>query len=427
MQTSKVAQQAKQNQSQAEAQSPQALQPQFDDCRPEGAAQLRMQSLMANSAQSTQLKSMQAMMASNTPAKNFGKSHSPQNISSTSDKTLQRAVSESHHNADDNRAAALEYENALDQAVQRAHHHVIAAPNLGDLADLDGHTAKWVEDWQAAVHGNAPGSLATSFGYAIETLATMVYLPAAPAGMSHQLQGVRNNTRPDVILMNEAGDVSWLDITASASAGHIWNKDGWGDRPHVSEVTYPSLQPQHRQLMAQNNDVVNPAGFDAAAFADQLAQATALRDFRRERWAELGNNIREAYWALPAVANISAMLANLSPMLHRQNPLLGLLIDRFNLGINPPPGASQVLTNDGGIVDTAEIAQLRRMAPNILRALGLGSAPFGFIGGGALAGEAWLLHNDPNLAQPADLPQAVEDDDEGGGGEPQQAVAAMEE
>lgn len=74
MQTQLPAQQAKQNQSQIEHKLQQPLQAQFEDARPETTAQLRMQSLMANSAQSTQLKSMQAMMAANTPAKKLGQS-----------------------------------------------------------------------------------------------------------------------------------------------------------------------------------------------------------------------------------------------------------------------------------------------------------------------------------------------------------------
>ncbi len=57
------AQHAKQNQSCAEQKSPQAVQLQFEDARPETAAQLRMQSLMSNSARTTQLKSQQAAMA----------------------------------------------------------------------------------------------------------------------------------------------------------------------------------------------------------------------------------------------------------------------------------------------------------------------------------------------------------------------------
>jgi hypothetical protein len=80
MQTQIPAQQAQQNQSRTEHKSQESAQPQFEDSRPEATAQLRLQSLMANGVQSTQLKSMQAMMASSTPARNLGQSPSVRNV-----------------------------------------------------------------------------------------------------------------------------------------------------------------------------------------------------------------------------------------------------------------------------------------------------------------------------------------------------------
>jgi len=63
MHTKVPAQQAKQNQSSTEHKSPESALPQFEDARPAAATQMRMQSLMAGSAQTAQLKSTQAMMA----------------------------------------------------------------------------------------------------------------------------------------------------------------------------------------------------------------------------------------------------------------------------------------------------------------------------------------------------------------------------
>lgn len=63
MQAKVPVQQAKQNQAQNDNKSLESALPQFSDARPEAATQLRMQSLMASSAQTTQLKAMQAMMA----------------------------------------------------------------------------------------------------------------------------------------------------------------------------------------------------------------------------------------------------------------------------------------------------------------------------------------------------------------------------
>ncbi len=89
MQTQIPAQQTQQNQSRAEQKSPQSAQPQFEDVRPEATAQLRLQSLMANSAQSTQVKSMQAMMAASTPVKNLA-----QSLSATNPISVQRMEGE---------------------------------------------------------------------------------------------------------------------------------------------------------------------------------------------------------------------------------------------------------------------------------------------------------------------------------------------
>ena len=63
MQTQIPAPHAKQNQSHNENKSSQSAQAQFDDARPEATAQLHLQSLMADSAQTAQLKSVQTMMA----------------------------------------------------------------------------------------------------------------------------------------------------------------------------------------------------------------------------------------------------------------------------------------------------------------------------------------------------------------------------
>jgi hypothetical protein len=109
MQTQIPAQQVQQNQSQSrtEHKSPESAQPQFEDARPEAMAQLRLQSLMANNARTTQLKSMQAMMAASTPGRNLGQSLSAINpipvqrmedegpLQAKTDEPIQREQSES--------------------------------------------------------------------------------------------------------------------------------------------------------------------------------------------------------------------------------------------------------------------------------------------------------------------------------------------
>lgn len=69
MQTQLPAQQAKQHQSEHQHTQSQTLQPQFEDNRPEAAAQLRLQSFMANSSRVAQLQGVQEMMATSELAK----------------------------------------------------------------------------------------------------------------------------------------------------------------------------------------------------------------------------------------------------------------------------------------------------------------------------------------------------------------------
>lgn len=316
-----------------------------------------------------------------------------------SNQTVQREVWISEHKTENDKEQLKSYEARMDKSVQTAFAHLLAAPGLGTLASLDGHTQKWVDDWDEFVNGNRPGSFNTSFGYAVESLATLVYTPTPPDQMSNQFQAYRKGTRPDVVLIDKSGDVAWLDITAYESRDHIWEKNGWKDQEHVAEILYPSLAPEHLNVMSDHKDFDTPESFDPEDFKEQIKKAKKLHTKRQKKWKELGQRVREQY---DSVRNKSRDVRNNNPKLICQNPTLEILIDIFQLEIEKPIKDKNIVI-DQNISDSKELAELRSKAPGILSALQLGPAYYGFRGKGAKGGEAWLLQNDPYLAQPDDV------------------------
>ena len=89
-------------------------------------------------------------------------------------------------------------------------------------------------------------------GYWIESYATKIAAPVAGGGLNVILQAKRGNSRPDVILQFENTEIAWLDITSSASEGHIYDKDhdGWLGTPYVTEVTYSPLKLTELKLVS---------------------------------------------------------------------------------------------------------------------------------------------------------------------------------
>lgn len=302
---------------------------------------------------------------------------------------VQREVSISTDKEDEHTAMVRDYENALDAAVDQAYNHVMAAPRLGvTVADIDGHTGKWVEDWDKEIEGKRPSSFHTSFGYVIESLTTVLYLPSAPAGVFIQLQGVRGGTRPDIILYNESGDIAWLDITASESKKHILAKEGsWKGKHHASEVTYKSLTDDDIEVMKENKDNDNPAGFNAEALKEQLARAEVLNQIRNKRWFQVGGDLDAKYK--------SWKISHTSLYETKQNAMLDLLIDAFGLDIKKYGTDSSAFESDGK-------KAFRAQAPHIIRALGLNCSTYGFASGGRNQGRSWLQVHDPSAPHSMD-------------------------
>jgi hypothetical protein len=214
---------------------------------------------------------------------------------------IQRRVSVRVNKEDRYKGDFNSYLDALNTAVEKAYFFVIHYPDLKSYAQLDGHTEHWVEAWNNFVAGKEKGQglINAAFGYAVETLATVIYLPAPGGGLSVELQGIRTGTRPDIILKDGDADVGWLDITASGSEEHVWKKAGWLTKDiNKGEVSYPSLDPG---IIKHN--VANKIQYD-----DQTDHKTILhrvnyfkyiQALRRLHW----KNIGEKYFGAPLDSN----------------------------------------------------------------------------------------------------------------------------
>ena len=70
------------------------------------------------------------------------------------------------------------------------------------------------------------------YGYAIETLATGMFLAEGHAPYKVATQVTQGSTRPDFVIRdNTDTEVAWLDVTSADSQGHIHAKQGGGGRP----------------------------------------------------------------------------------------------------------------------------------------------------------------------------------------------------
>lgn len=330
--------------------------------------------------------------------------------------TVQPKVVEKVHKKNKHDAAALYYEKALDEAVDKSFMHVVNAPKLG--IEVDGHTDKWQEDWDNHMNKKQVDLFAASFGYAIESLATNIYLPPAPGDYTIALQGVRGNTRPDVILQHKGEDVAWLDITAENSKGHIWKKGPpyWKDAYHASEIAYPSLDGGYLTLMEKNNNNKAPKNFNANAFKQQLQMAKKLSQMREERWSQMGNEIYQIWGT--SKKKYGYVSNDLSPKLNKQSAMMLLLYQYFKLDfkdliarpgnrIDPSDKENEdvyITDNDVKDYEPEEAARFRDEVGHILVALGINSTgTYGCNGGSRNRGRAWLMQFDKGIPQMSDL------------------------
>ncbi len=201
---------------------------------------------------------------------------------------IQRRVSHRVNQEDKYKADFNTVVDNLNTAVEKAFLYAIHDPTLSAYAGIDGHTEYWVDCWKNFLATGNTNLLSAAFGYVVETLATVIYLAGAPGGLEIELQGIRGDTRPDLILKDGKTDVGWLDITSDGSDGHIWNKAGWKNKAiHISEVTYPVFNP----AVVEDN-VAHGRKYDDKTDSKEVLSRVAyfkwIQEVRRIYWKKIG-------------------------------------------------------------------------------------------------------------------------------------------
>lgn len=206
---------------------------------------------------------------------------------------VQKAISVEGHTIDDGKRNKVhDFLDALDKAVLKAHTYIMNVPLLGDAYNLDGYTDLWIERWKEYDKNGKADLIHAAFGYAVESIATLAYMPDAPDGMHILLQEPRPGTRPDVILKDDHTnkDVAWLDITSDGkgSERHILtNKVLWQQQPHYGEVTYPAVKDSDLIAMKTAPGFFDDK-IDKYEFYRKRMFARYLHQLRMKHWIELG-------------------------------------------------------------------------------------------------------------------------------------------
>ncbi|MES2443199.1 MAG: DUF4157 domain-containing protein [Pseudomonadota bacterium] len=138
------------------------------------------------------------------------------------------------------RAQVIELANDLETAVKFATTFLKANPQLKGLGLSSGYLDAWVTSFDLMISTKAiPEFFYARYGYAVETIAA-AHMPSSKGSLTVTTQYATGATRPDFVIWDKHNDIAWLDITSSASTGHILRKQhsGWSTRPYVAEVVY---------------------------------------------------------------------------------------------------------------------------------------------------------------------------------------------
>lgn len=266
--------------------------------------------------------------------------------------------------------------DSYNKAVKNAFNFVVSVPSLGAFSMLDGHTKKWVGDWQKVLDGEPASLLSASFGYVIETLvshSSSPFRPGDPTGCTVLTQVVHGGTRPDLVLWKDdvEEEIAWLDITASNSADHIFDKDGWEDRVGIfAEVTYDSLTDGILMTMAKNRD--NTTKLTSKELKEQIKREQEIYEHKKFVWHKIGEDFK--FKALGKSIPESREEQRLDPTI-RQNFIHHELESYFDCTIN------------------------LKLVPSILAAMNVGEASWYFISGFSInerTGDAWLNKHVPS-------------------------------
>lgn len=302
---------------------------------------------------------------------------------------IQRVVRTEHKVNDADAAAVNTFCAALQIAVDKASNYVQHVPMLGKYADIDdGRISHWIETWKSYITTGQADLPHAAFGYAVEALSTLVYLPDPPPNMLILLQNPRNTrqgvTRPDIILARGNQDVAWIDITAEKSKDHIYNnKVGWIDQAHVAEVTYDSIDLAVIAHLARTTD---PSKYndnvDISELKIRLEYAKRVQQVRRDHWLYVG---------VRAFPPPKLLRGARDPILKDQalrNATFEQASNYFRL--NPLPD------------------EIKAAMPSILYALGITATTRGFQQSVSRSrGEHYLQLYDPNLPAPPPLTSSI--------------------
>lgn len=294
---------------------------------------------------------------------------------------VQRDIENETYNSKDDETIALAsaFFSAFNTAVKTAHEYAITVPSLGAYAALNGYTRLWLEKWTDFLANKQPKLMAATFGYVIESLvseADAPFRPAPPTGCSITPQVPVGSTRPDLVLALKKGGnpIAWLDLTASGSVDHIFDKDDWTSKIAIfAEVSYPSLDPGTLAFMKQNKD--NTGTLTKEEFEKRRQKALEDYKVRKAYWWKIGEQFQ--YSQLSKKVGVSREVQRLSPEIPRSY-IRQKLQEYFKL----------------------DLPIEEKLVPSILFALGVNPVSWGYTLGYASserAGESWLVDNDPSL------------------------------
>lgn len=290
--------------------------------------------------------------------------------------TVQRAIENKKIDEDsDHIDTAKAFFDIFDAKTDAAFKFVLSVPSLGAYSALNGYMSLWLEKWNEYLSKGSAKLLAATFGYVIETLVSdsrSEFFPGHPPNYRVLPQVTVGGTRPDLVLAETKTrkHIAWIDITASNSVDHIFDKDSWDKKVSMyAEISYPSLDPSHLSFMKQNKD--NKGKLDDSEIKKRILEAKKAYQIQKSQWIELGKDYQKKSFSREDLG-FSKMMENLNP---------GLLRSFIR----------QRLTADFGIEELE-----MKMVPSILRAMKVNSVNWGFTTGFSVsekAGESWLIDN----------------------------------
>lgn len=204
---------------------------------------------------------------------------------------MQRAVENAKLDKTSAHAVAVQkFFDSFNQKATDAFQYVLSVPSLGGLAGLNGYTRLWVRLWTDFLQGRPSQLMKAAFGYVIETLVCNPlsgFMPIPPSGYNFLMQLPVGGTRPDVVLVHGTTQITWLDLTASGSADHIFSKEGWDKKiPMYAEITYPSVSPSDVELMRKNKG--NTGSITPEEFWKKVEAERIIYKRNKEYWVNLG-------------------------------------------------------------------------------------------------------------------------------------------